>query len=238
MYFCSSARNCLRSCHGVVCRRGSAGSCPGGAASGVTNGSFLCSSLSSPTNIPHIAICVTTVTMTSIARNQTIPRTLMSLCSCATSTFSRLPCGCAWASVPGVLPMSEHLLEVRIVDRHQRVATQLTGKEEQPHAGEPDRDRDVGQADRERAGGGRHGGNRRDQTREPYPDDEPRDTREQARTALQVAREQQEERQEKMADHDQQADVLPAVPHPHEIKRDLLRQVAGPDDQELREREV
>src|SRR5436190_1209182 len=229
MYFCSSARNCLRSCQGVVWRRGSAGNCPGGAASGVTYGSFPCSILSSPLKNTHMAASVTNTTATSMARNQTIPRTLMSLCSCATSAFSRLPCGCAWASVPGVLPMSEHLLEVRIVDRHQRVAAQLTGKEKQPHPGESDRDADVREADRERALVAEHGCNQPDQVHQPYPDNEPRDPREQARTALQVAREQQEERQEKMADHDQQADVLPAVPTPLEIERDGLRPVYGTD---------
>src|SRR5438067_417226 len=222
MRFCSSARNSPRSCQGVVCSLGSAGSCPGGAASGDTKGSLRCSSVSSPLKNPHIATSVTTTITTSITRNQMIPRMLMSLCSCATSRFSRLPCGCAWASVPGVLPMSEHLLEVGIVDRHERMTAQLAGEEEQPHAREPHRDGDVREADRERALMTEDRRDQPDQIHQPDPDDEPRDAREQPRTPLQVARQQQEERQEEVADDDQQADVLPAVPHPFEIERDLL----------------
>src|SRR6476646_1570532 len=80
-----------------------------------------------------------------------IARTLMSPASCATSGFSRLPCGCAAASVPGVLPMGEHLLEVRIVDRQQRVAPELRGEQVEPDAGQTDRNGDVRKADREGA---------------------------------------------------------------------------------------
>src|SRR6476646_1317999 len=119
--------------------------------SGLTAGSLFLSSRSSTTKSPHIERLITTAVNTSNAANQITARRLTSAASCATSGFSRLPCGCAAASVPGVLPMGEHLLEVRIVDRQQRVAPELRGEQVEPDAGQADRKGDVRQADREGA---------------------------------------------------------------------------------------
>src|SRR5689334_8931006 len=109
-----------------------------------------------------------------------IARTLMSLPSWATSGLSVEPCGCDDISVPPMVLLREHLLEERIVDRQQRHPAQLSGEQEDPRAGERQRDPDVRKADRERALV-ESGGDEPDDVVEPGGDDEPGDARQQIR---------------------------------------------------------
>src|SRR6185437_4377697 len=149
------------------------------------------------------------VVATRMPTNQRTARTLMSDSSCATSRLSRLPCGCA-ALVPGVLPMGEHLLEVRIVDRHERQATQLAGEQVEPDSRERDRNADVRERDREAA----LIEVRRDdpdQVDEAHRQEPPADFRERCRPALQIPRQQEAERNRELSDQEQDAEVLPAV---------------------------
>src|SRR5262245_1933942 len=185
-------------------------------------------------NITHIATWTTAVTTISVTTNQITARTLMSLDSCATSGLWRLPCACAAPSAPCVGPvMAEALLPVGIVERHERTRRELAGEEEQPHADEAERNRHVHPVNREAAliEVRRHDP---DQVHEPHRQDEQRNAREQPRVPLQIAREQQAERQREVAEHQQQAHVLPPAAQADEVEGNLLRQVPRPDDQELR----
>ncbi len=62
--------------------------------------------------------------------------------------------------------------------------------------------------------------------------------RNQLEVSLQIAREQQRERQGKVPHHQKQRQPPPAAREPPHIKRNFLGKIAGPDDQELRERKV
>src|SRR5262245_22665870 len=189
-------------------------------------------------NMPHVTTCTPMTTSVSMTTNQTSARRLMSLSSWATSGLWRSPCGCADGgcediSVPSLMRVQQHVLEVRIVHRDERVPAELLREEPQPDAGQGQRDADVGQADRQGARAGEVGRHEPDQIDEPDGHDEPRDPREEQRPPLEIARQQQAERQREVPKHDEQADEAPAVLEPLEIERNLLGQVARPDDQEL-----
>src|SRR5262245_2958503 len=191
-------------------------------------------------NMPQVTMSTPMTTIVSMTTNQTSARRLMSLSSWATSGLSSSPCGCACEdiSVPSLMPVQEHVLEVRIVDRDERVLAELLREEPQPDASHRERDTDVGQADRQGARLREVGRHEPDQIHEADGHDEPREAREKQRPPLEIARQQQAERQREVPDHEEQADEAPAVLEPLEIERNLLGQVARPDDQELREREV
>src|SRR5262245_14886402 len=110
---------------------------------------------------PAIRNAVKMQTPAMTAADMITARTLMSLCSCATSSLcdSRSSYGKfgrsdeAFFGLEGgsVGFMSEGLPEVRVVDRHQRPAAQVACEEEHPHAQQPDGDRDVHPVEREAA---------------------------------------------------------------------------------------
>src|SRR5262249_19017235 len=55
---------------------------------------------------------------------------------------------------------------------------------------------------------------------------------------LQIARKQQEERYREMKQHQKQADPHPGAIHPADVERNFVGEIAGPDQQELREAKV
>src|ERR1035438_2573414 len=59
-----------------------------------------------------------------------------------------------------------------------------------------------------------------------------------ARLALQLARQQERERHGEVEHHEKQADLSPSAIHAADVPRNLFGQVAGPDDEPLREIKV
>src|SRR5205814_474503 len=61
---------------------------------------------------------------------------------------------------------------------------------------------------------------------------------EDARVSVGSLREKEQERKREVENDEGGADPTPAAGEPPQIPRDLLREVAGPDDQVLRERDI
>src|SRR2546425_3492420 len=140
-------------------------------------------------------------------------------------------------SCASVLMALDGFLQPGIAQRQERPVFQLLRKPEQPNAADAERRGNVQPAQvkrlrrevRSRQPKEIHGAHQNDECGEPGQE---------FRAALQIARKKQEERQREVKDQQNNRNGTPASIQPRAIKRDLLREVAGPDDQELREREI
>src|SRR5882762_2342916 len=125
---------------------------------------------------------------------------------------------------------------LRRIDGQQRTRSQIAKEIGHPKTADTRDDREMQPADVKR------GMRRRfdmpediDDTHEDEPGSKPNQS---ARFALQLAREQQRKRHSEVEDHEEQADRLPSAIQAAHIPRNLLWEVAGPDDEPLREIEV
>src|ERR687884_1231475 len=105
-----------------------------------------------------------------------------------------------------MLPARDGLLQMRIVEGHERTLAELPDKEPEPDAAHSNRSHKVHPAHAELPvidGRARSGGARRDEPEEVYEahqEHDPCDESEAARITLQVARQEQQKRQPEMKD--------------------------------------
>src|SRR5579864_2751865 len=145
------------------------------------------------------------------------------------------PAGCP-VLCDSVLMMRNGLLKIGVAERQQRQMFQLSSKNEKPQATRGQRRGNVPHT------GPRAGGEFRashpeeiDEAHKDEPDGNPG---KQPGIALQVAREQQKERNEKVENHDDDRHNAPFAIETRAIEADLFGLVAGPDDQELGKVEI
>src|SRR6266853_6443970 len=123
-----------------------------------------------------------------------------------------------------------------IADRKHRELLQLPGEEKEPQTTEGQRRRKI--PDGRQSGGCKFRPRvpeKIDQTHKNQPDSY---TAQKGRVALQITRKQQKERNKKVEDDNNYRDHSPLAMQARVIESDLLRLVAGPDDQQLRKLEV
>ena len=82
------------------------------------------------------------------------------------------------------------------------------------------------------------GGHQPEDVDVPHDGEDERDDRDAPGAPLEAMRQQQDERQGEVEEHDGERDPLPAAARAGEVPGNLLRQVAGPDDDELGQVEV
>src|SRR6266850_837166 len=130
----------------------------------------------------------------------------------------------------------EDLLKIWVANRKKRVLLQIEGKKPQPQSAECEREDDVQP--------GWQGARREfrpchpEKIHEAHENQPQRDLREHARVSLQVLRKKQEKRNEEMKNQHEHRNDAPAAVQPRAIEADLFREIAGPDDQQLREIKV
>src|SRR6267142_3477530 len=123
-----------------------------------------------------------------------------------------------------------------IAYRQHRELFQLSGKEKEPQTSEGQRRSEI--PDGRQGGGGKFRARvpeKIDQTHKNQPDGY---AAQKGGVALQIARKQQEERDKKVKDNNDYRDHSPLAMQARVIESDLLRLIAGPDDQQLRKLEV
>src|SRR6267142_2728642 len=123
-----------------------------------------------------------------------------------------------------------------IAYRQHRELFQLSGKEKEPQTSEGQRRSEIPD--------GRQSGRREFRPRVPEKIDQTHENQpngyatQEGWVALQIARKQQEERDKKVEDDNNYRDHSPLAVQARVIQSDLLRLIAGPDDQQLRKLEV
>src|SRR6266852_6674442 len=128
------------------------------------------------------------------------------------------------------------LLKIWIANRKKRVLPQIESKKAQPQSAERERQDDVQP--------GWQGARGEFRPRHPekihkaHENQPQRDFREHSRVALYILRKEQEKGNEEMKNKDEHGNEAPAAIQPRAIEADLLREIAGPDDQQLREIKV
>src|SRR5579883_37541 len=139
------------------------------------------------------------------------------------------------AGCESVLMTCKNLPEFRVAERKQGLALQIPGEKSKPNAHECDGDNEV-EPNQPAVRQVRPGEPEEvDQAHEDQPASE---LRNQSRIALEAAGEQQKKRHEKMEDDNGKGERAPAAGQTGAIKGNLLRQIAGPNDQQLGEIEV
>ena len=128
-------------------------------------------------------------------------------------------------------------MKLRIVERQQRPAAELPDEAAEPHAAERQRQQHVEPAHGE-AVAMEFGRDQPEEIDQPHDDDADCHLHEQLRIPLHGARQQDQERHGKMKHDECHPDQPPGRRQPARVPGDLLRQVAGIDDQVLRERKV
>src|SRR5882762_8285682 len=128
------------------------------------------------------------------------------------------------------------LLKIRVANGKKRVLPQIESKKTQPQSAERERQNDV-QPGWQGARGEfrpRHP----EKIHEAHENQPQRDFREHSRVALYILRKEQEKRNEEMKNKHEHGYSTPAAVEPRAIEADLLREIAGPNDQQLREIKV
>src|SRR5579864_1983108 len=130
----------------------------------------------------------------------------------------------------------DSLFKFRIAQRKQRLALQISCKDSKPDSGKGE---DCGNIHQTRDSIRRKLRPRQpkkiDQAHENEPDG---DFGQQFGTTLKVAREKRKKRHKKVKNQNENGDNAPGSVKPGTVKTDFLWQVAGPNDQELRETEI
>src|SRR6266496_5657360 len=133
--------------------------------------------------------------------------------------------------------MSQRLLELGVVQRQERPLAELPRKDGEPEPADSDRSENVHPVEPEAVPGERR-------LRQPedlhqlHENDEPRDRREDARIAVGGRGQEHQEGKDEVEEQDRDGDPAPASLQAAQVPGDLLRQVSGPDNQVLRERDV
>src|SRR6267143_6509167 len=138
----------------------------------------------------------------------------------------------AWSRLlDSVLMVLQGLLKIRVADRKKRVLSQIESKKAQPQSSECEREDDVqpGWQGARREFRPRHP----EKIHEAHENQPQRNFRENLRIALQVLRKKQEKGNEEMKNQHEHGNGAPAAVQPRAIEADLLREIAGPDDQQL-----
>src|ERR1700683_658170 len=196
-----------------------------------TGGLNLASFPASPSNSHHSSSCETTITNARPMPKLVMARVFASVASRATVGLLSGSVG----SFTGA-SMRDGLRQVRIAHRQQGPLFELEQKHGQPQSADPQGGEKIHPVDAENAPIVW-----RDQPEQIYKthdDNESGDAYERAGPAFQAAREQNHKGQREMEDNEQKPDPLPSAPEALHVPRNLVHQIAGPDNQELREREV
>src|SRR5206468_3130593 len=132
------------------------------------------------------------------------------------------------------LVVAQGFFEMWIADRQQRPALEPPDEECQPYPSQTYRGGQIHPVHRERLAveSRRNQPEKIDETHDDYRG---RQAGKETCAALQIARQEQEKRQRKVEENQNQSYPLPAPVQPARVPGDLLREVAGPDDQILRE---
>src|ERR1700676_716612 len=128
------------------------------------------------------------------------------------------------------------LFKFRIAQRQKRQALQISRKN-----GKPDSSKSENRANIHQAGNSarcKFGTGQPKEIDEAHENEPHRDFGQQFGAALDVARKKEKERREKVKDKDEDGDDAPASVKPGAIETDFFRQIAGPDDEELRKTEI
>src|SRR5882762_2929186 len=128
------------------------------------------------------------------------------------------------------------LLKIRVANGKKRVLPQIESKKTQPQSAERERQNDV-QPGWQGARGEfrpRHP----EKIHEAHENQPQRDFRENLRIAFHVLRKKQEKGNEEMKNQHEHGNGAPAAIQPRAIEADLFREIAGPNDQQLREIKV
>src|SRR5882724_708699 len=196
-------------------------------ASGESFGSARCASAKSKRKMTHEPSPERAIIVTKTTPNFRMTGTWTSLGSKPGSVGLLGSVGC----------ITERFLHERIVERQKRLRAKLAEEHPEPDAADARGRRQVQPMDGETVWmEKRH--ELPEDLDEPHDDDEPGHEREPPAVALQVARQEHEERQEEVAEDESDRDRVPRTARVLEVPLDLLGQVSRPDDQELREREV
>src|SRR5271166_3278234 len=150
------------------------------------------------------------------------------------SLISRYPCFLTYVSLP-VRPLQKSQ-RLRRVDGQQRTRSQVAEEVSHPEAANAGNDREVHPAHMKRGTQCRFNMPKDiDHTHQYDPGGDPNQS---VRLALQLAREQQRERHRELEYREEQAHLSPSNIHAAHIPGNLFGQVAGPDDEPLREIEI
>src|SRR5580704_736745 len=128
------------------------------------------------------------------------------------------------------------LFKFGIAQRKKRLGLQISGKDGEPDSGQRENRSNIHQT-----GNGVRGelwARQPKEIDEAHEDEPHRDFGKQLGAALDVAREKKKERHEKMEDQDDNGDDAPASIKPRTIEANLFGQIAGPNNQKLRETEI
>src|ERR1700676_4700388 len=132
--------------------------------------------------------------------------------------------------------MREGLRKIGVAKGEKRKLLQMPGKKEKPQAACGQR---CGKIPHTGPGAGRkYRPGHPEEIDETHEDEPERDPRKKPGIALQVAREEQKERNEEVKNHDDHGDYAPFAIEPRAVEGDLFRLVARPDDEELGEVEI
>src|ERR1700730_7968095 len=144
----------------------------------------------------------------------------------------------AWCPVlwDSVLMVRNGLRKIGVAQREHRKLLQLSGKEEKPQTARGQRRSQVPHAGP--GAGGKFRPGHPEQINQAHENEPDGHARKKLGVALQIARKQQEEWNEKMKNDDDDGDHAPLAVKTRAIEGDLFGLVAGPDDQQLGKVEI
>src|ERR1039458_3250379 len=141
-----------------------------------------------------------------------------------------------WFIISSLMRRLQKSQRLRRVDGQQRTRSQVVEEVGHPKTADAGDDREMQPADVERGMRSRFDVPKNiDDAHDHEPGSKPY---QRARLALQPLREQERERHGEVEHDEEQAGHFPSAIHPAHIPRNLFGQVAGPDDEPLREIEV
>src|SRR5262249_7382693 len=126
---------------------------------------------------------------------------------------------------------------VRIMNWKQRHDCQLPRIDGKPHAADSNERENVEQVNRHVAAIKRRS-NEPIRIHYPHEQDQRSDCRNPLNSPFSETREQQKKRYEEMKYDQRRSYPLPAMAHPVQVPLNFFRQISGPDDQELAERQI
>src|SRR6266436_7215142 len=163
-------------------------------------------------------------------------RALTSRLSNATLSFSGMAPALGAELCDLVLMMLDSLRKFWVAQGEKRELLQLPGEDEEPQASKCQHRRQIPQV-RPRVGRKFRAGHpeKVDEAHENEPESDPG---QEFRVAFEVAREQQEEGHEEVKNEHEDGDNAPLAVQTRVVEGDLLRLIAGPNDEQLGEAEI
>src|SRR5579863_1401275 len=184
--------------------------------------------------MPRMTTLARITITTNVIKNAMTPPEPIS-CNSNPWSFGSGPEACPCCLVSAMYRF-QYFLGLNVVSRQQRPRCQIAAEECQPQSADGDHDYDIqpGQSKSFRI-------IRLDHEIQVYPThahDPGRQQREFRDIPFQWTRQQQGKRNSELEHNQKQANVLPAAMKTPEVIDDFLRQVPGPHDEQLREREI